>query len=101
MPAPGVPSGASVGSVTARLTVAPELEEQGLIVPFIQATNVAPGVWTFLVPEGPLETSPRFQPWVPSTGNRSSPGGTAEVHSHKYRDRTLRGVSSAKPETPP
>src|SRR5213075_1637914 len=45
----------------------------------------APEVWTFLVPEGPLETSPRFQPWVPSTGNRSSPGGTAEVHSHKYR----------------
>src|SRR5436190_9991695 len=42
-------------------------------------------VWTFLVPEGPLETSPRFQPWVPGAGNRSSPEGTAEVHSHKYR----------------
>ena len=41
------------------------------------------GVRTFLVPEGPLETSPRFQPWVPGTENRSSPEGTAEVHSHK------------------
>src|SRR6266496_3929870 len=50
-------------------------------------TGVPPvlGVWTFLVPEGPLETSPRFQPWVAGTGNRSSPAGTAEVHSHKHR----------------
>src|SRR5256885_4868492 len=42
--------------------------------------NGCPGVWTYLVPEGPLETSPRFQPCVASTANRSSPEGTTEVH---------------------
>ncbi len=41
MAAPGGRSSTSVGSVTARLTAAPELEEQALSVHFIDAGNVA------------------------------------------------------------
>ena len=41
MAAPGVRSGASVGSVTARLTEAPKLEERGVTIHIIEADNVA------------------------------------------------------------
>src|SRR2546427_13096667 len=51
------------------------------------------GVWTFLVPEGLLETSPRFQPWDHGTEKRSSTEASAEYHSHNT-DRNSRKTPS-------